>query len=333
MAPIRGAGFDVESSKGKRASRPHGRNFDQSVEDAFRAVDASEEMFVAAARNAFGERNDPLRTYGEAFVRAGAAQLRAIRALNESGDTRYRAFTDSATRIHHVDPYDLPPVYQPTDTAAKSKDLSSACFKRALGWIASTIAVSLSLGVAVGCWLANSEYAATARLAELRAESIAVMSTLTQAQAGLSSAAAILSGALGSSQSGLSIIHHLSTLPDAERSAAEDIISDMALRGPSASLVTIRDFLRIPPNDRETALSFAQLGDTGFRDDFLTVARLASRHARFYFYPGERNYAGCVTNGPVLQAPNKARIRTCLIEIPQTWAEPDTLLRRIYTGE
>jgi hypothetical protein len=149
----------------------------------------------------------------------------------------------------------------------------------------------------------------------------------------MSDAAARLIDALGASQSGLSIIHRLSTLPEAEQAAMEDIISDFAFRQASVSLTELRDLLRISPFDRGLALTFAKLGDTEFRQDFLEVAKLASLHAKYYFTAGERNYPGCVTNGPVMRASNGVAIKTCLVEIPQLWAEPDTVLYHLYNGK
>ena len=62
------------------------------------------------------------------------------------------------------------------------------------------------------------------------------------------------------------------------------------------------------------------------------VIRLAEGRTRTPWWPGEGVYPGCVTNGPALVAQGGSVVRTCLVQLPDTWTAPDSYLRARHYG-
>ena len=64
--------------------------FDQALVDkgefARRQLAAEERDFVVATRDAFGDQKDPLRLYGEGFLRVGTAQVKLLREMLASNE-------------------------------------------------------------------------------------------------------------------------------------------------------------------------------------------------------------------------------------------------------
>lgn len=318
--------------------------------EALADVRGIERTLQARAEAAFPDKNDPLRIYGEGVATAGVAHVRAVAKATAAGAARIEGLLTGARRTAEAQTQAATAKAEADRAAAKLEAVEAvraglgeviASDRRSrVGWAIGAAglgtALLLAAGGAVG-WYARGAWAAAEtadKLAELRVETVNATLSFAAEQARLRETADGMQRAVADAGAGLSVLRTLGNLPEGERAAMNGIL-DAVVGGvngtkPNPQLAAVRELMALPPAARAQAAEFAKIGDARFRADFLPVVRLAEARSQGMWWEGESVYPGCLTNGPAFQFQGGGGVRTCVVQLPDAWTQPDTFLRRHY---
>lgn len=316
--------------------------------EALADVRGFERTMQARAEQAFPDKTDPIRVYGEGLAGGGVAHVRAVVKATTAAVGRIEGLLTGAQRTAQAQVEAATARAEADRAAAKVEAVAAvraglgemiavdrrARYGLAVGIAGLGIAASFGLGMLTEHWRDRAaEVGDTAvKLAELRQEATLATVALSAERVQLGEAAAGMKQAVADAGAGVSVLRVLGNLPEGERAAMNGILDALAgaVAGtkPNPQLQAVRELMALSPAARAQAIDFAKIGDAKFRDGFLPVIRMAESRTRTPWWAGEQVYPGCLTSGPALTAQGGGRVATCLVQLPDAWlSATDAYLR------
>jgi hypothetical protein len=358
--PSAGASLSRATAQGTPEDRTGASSSPEQLEaEAAAGVRGYERTMQARVEEAFPNKGDPIRLYGEGLAQGGVAFVRSMMKLTEAAESRLRRLLTTARDTAEAQVREATARTEADRAAAKVEAIQAvraglgevvaagrrARYGWAIGIAALGVAAAFGLGMLAEHWRGQviATTAAADKLAQLSAAADKATDETTKASVFLAGervdmgeAVADMRRIVAEATPGLSVLRTLGILPDAERTAMDGILDALAAGAngskPSPQLQAVRALMALSPDARAQALEFARIGDARFRSAFLPVMRLAEERSKHAWWTGESVYPGCVTNGPALQIQGGGVLRTCLVRLPDNWTVPDALLRINHYG-
>lgn len=285
-------------------------------------LESAARQVLAAGRNAFPDRNDPMEIYTEAIVNAATQSAYAAIEVNQAAAERLSSMLSAFAASRDV----------PASTTCMEppEDADDSCDGQ--GVIASTskrsqlVLVMLTVAIA-GAGAMVEHWRVTAGQIEPTLTSLsALQSTAMAARADLLASDAALRTSFSHSQAGLEVLSRIAALPERERIALNAVITELATNPGSEAVAQLASLFALPIPTRDAALAFAERGTPALRADFVSIADLAASRP----FRGDSLHTACLTGGPSYRLGGQF-VSTCLVQIPGEWGESDNGLRQYYT--